>query len=295
MLFNIYYINFPKVYEIKMMLSNVIQTSATIESGEEEKSDTELKAKMGAKFLNIFNTEVGSNIKNGVSDSQKVLEVFEVKTTKSVVLNEVIKNSKAVNSFENIKEGALIRVDNVKLSLVNEQELRTVKMFSSGAFKGASLPQLEGLDLNNALNSVFKDYAYKLKGAFIIEGNKIDIMIKIPLTFENEFESLYAVDDLFIGKVSIVGIYKGKTKIANLRNSFEFFQEIGQMQNPESLEVQNSQYQNTTPTTNQNDDTNYCYLDVLAIVQSIEPIEEEKEVVKPKGRGKAKNKEHTNV
>lgn len=32
MIFNIYYINFPKVYEIKMMLSNLVKTSKEIQN-----------------------------------------------------------------------------------------------------------------------------------------------------------------------------------------------------------------------------------------------------------------------
>ena len=34
MLFNVYYLNFSKVYEIKMMLSNVIKTDETIETNQ---------------------------------------------------------------------------------------------------------------------------------------------------------------------------------------------------------------------------------------------------------------------
>lgn len=60
MLFNTYYINFPKVYEIKMMMSNVIQTGSTVETNDAEKADAELKAKMGAKFVNFFNSEKGN-------------------------------------------------------------------------------------------------------------------------------------------------------------------------------------------------------------------------------------------
>ena len=51
------------------------------------------------------------------------------------------------------------------------------------------------------------------------------------MTFESEFESSYSVDDLFVGKVSIIGLYKGKIRVDDLKNSFEFFQEIGQLQN----------------------------------------------------------------
>lgn len=45
MLFNIYYLNFSKVYEIKMMLSNVIKTDETIEKNQENTVDAGLEAK----------------------------------------------------------------------------------------------------------------------------------------------------------------------------------------------------------------------------------------------------------
>ena len=60
--------------------------------------------------------------------------------------------------------------------------------------------------------------------------------------------SSYSVDDLFVGKVAILGLYKGKIKIEELRNSFQFFAEIGNMQKMHSSiqseddEIQESQY-----------------------------------------------------
>ncbi|MCM3432593.1 hypothetical protein [Brevibacillus invocatus] len=274
MLFNIYYLNFSKVYEIKMIISNLIHTGGNIETGEAGTTDAEIKASMGAKFLNFFNADVGSTLKSLSSDSQKVIETFEVKTTKSIILNDVIKKSKSTIAFQDIREGALIRVDNVKLELLNEQELRTVKIFSSGALKGSSIPQIEGLDLNNALNSILKDYSYKLKG---ISQSEEQILIKIPMTFESELESLYSIDDLFIGNVTIIGIYKGQVKIDKLKNSFDFFQELGQTSNSNrDPEVHNSQLQTRKPSLFQQtapDETNYHYIDLLAIVQNIDPVE----------------------
>lgn len=274
MLFNVYYLNFAKVYEIKMIISNLIRTGGNIETGETGTTDAEIKASMGAKFLNLFNADIGSNLKSHSSDSQKVIETFEVKTTKSIILHDVIEKSKITTSFQVIREGALIRVDNVKLELINEQELRTVKIFSSGAFKGSSIPQIEGLDLNNAINSLLKDYAYKLKG---LTENKEQILIKIPMTFENELESLYSIDDLFIGNVTIIGIYKGQVKIDKLKNSFDFFQELGQESNSKAdQEVRNSQFQTVkSPLFQQTppDETDYHYIDLLAIVQNIDPVE----------------------
>lgn len=253
-----------------MMLSNIIKTDESIETGQGDTIDAALQAKMGTKFLKLFNAEVGSDIKSGSTDSQKVLENFKVTMTKSLILSEVMDKCKTVTDFSDLTEGQLVRIDNVSLSLENEMELRTVKMFSNGSFKGMRLPEAGGLDINNLFNSMFKDYSYKLKGE--IKSSDEKVLIKIPLTFESEFENLYNVDDLFIGNVSLIGIYKGKTKINGLKNSFEFFQELGNASNSDSdNEVHNSQY--TTPSViklkSEDDGVDYNYIDLLAIVQVI--------------------------
>lgn len=265
--------NFSKVYEIKMMLSNIIKTDGFVETEQGDTVDAEMQAKMGTKFLKLFNAEVGAGVKSGSSDSQKVLENFKVTMTKSLILSEVMEKCEVISSFSNdMSEGQLVRIDNVTLSLENETELRTVKMFSNGSFKGMKLPEAGGLDVNNLFNSMFKDYSYKLKGE--IDKSTDKLLVKIPLTFESEFESLYNVDDLFIGKVSIIGIYKGKTKINSLKNSFEFFQELGQVSSDGGdLEVHNSQYSQPTviKLKSEDDKSDYNYIDLLAIVQVVQP------------------------
>lgn len=279
MLFNIYYLNLPKVYEIKMMLSNVIKTDESVETNQGDTIDTELQAKLGTKFLKLFDADIGSDIKSGSSDSQKVLENFKVIMTKSLILSEVLDKCENVQSdFNRVKEGQLVRIDNVSLSLENEPELRTVKMFSNGSFKGLRLPEAGGLDINNLLNSMFKDYSYKLKGE--LKDSEEKVLVKIPLTFGSEFENLYSVDDLFIGNVTLIGIYKGKTKISGLRNSFDFFQELGEFSDSDSdSEVHNSQYPEPkrVKLKSEDDGLNYNYIDLLAIVQVIQSKESEEE------------------
>lgn len=282
MIFNIYYINFPKVYEIKMMLNNILLAGQTVEKDKSIEGEAYLKTKLGFNILDIFKlgeAEVGGNIKG--SGSKKVLETFEIKTTKSVILDEVVKNCNKFNGFDNVSEGQLIKIDDVKLTLENEAELRIVKFMNSGAMKDLVVPGANGLDMNNLFNSMFKDYAYKIKGAI---KNDENILIKIPLTFESEFESSYSVDDLFVGKVSIIGLYKGKIKIDDLKNSFQYFQELGQLQNTfqttvtaantDDSEIEESHY--TTNEENQSfsftssgDGKEYYYIDLLAIIQNV--------------------------
>lgn len=44
MLFNIYYINYPKVYEIKMMLNNIVSLNKSIEKGKSGEAGTDIGA-----------------------------------------------------------------------------------------------------------------------------------------------------------------------------------------------------------------------------------------------------------
>lgn len=278
MIFSIYYINFPKVYEIKMMLSNKVLSEEQVEKQKGFEGEAFLKTKLGFGILDLFkigDIEANGNIKG--SGSKKVLETFEVKTTKSIILNEVVEKSKVITKFEDINEGELIRVDNVNLTLENEAELRIVKMFTNGSFKGMTVPGANGLDFTNLFNSMFKDYAYKMKGT--VKSLDNEILVKIPVTFESEFESSYCVDDLFIGKVSLIGLYKGKINIDQLRNSFEFYKDLGELTNAQSLashpddEIQDSQYISgiSTPYFVSSNDVGkeYYYIDLLAIIQNV--------------------------
>lgn len=278
MLFNIYYINYPKVYEIKMMLNNIVSLNKTIEKGKAGEMSADIDTSFGLGFLKLFkgDAKIGAEGKGGLSN--KIIETLEVKTTKSIILSEVFENSTIIRSFKDkIEEGSLVLINDVSLSLINDFELRTVKLFNSGAFKNLPIPNAEGFDITSLFNSMFKDYAYKIKGVF--SNSKDHILIKIPVTFDNEFESSYNVDDLFIGKVSILGIYKGETSIKKLKNTFEYFSELGSMQNSllksdDTDEIHDSQYHKdeVNPKSQywqEDDKSTYHYIDLLAIVQNI--------------------------
>lgn len=260
-----------------MMFDNFITVAKEVQNNAEGNASAHLGAKMGLGFLKLFSGEGNADINVGGSASKKVLETIEVKTTKSIILSDVVGASKNIKQFDNtIKEGELILIDNVRLSLENEAELRTVKLFTSGAFKNLSVPGANGFDITNLFNSMFKDYAYKIKGLLANENDKI--IIKIPVTFENEFESSYNVDDLFIGKVSVLGIYKGTVNIDQLGNTFQYFAELGNVQSQsrntsEFEEIQESQYPINQPTYNafasSGDNSVYHYIDLLAVIQNI--------------------------
>lgn len=276
-LFNIYYINFAKVYEIKMMLGNEISTTKNVEHGESSTVDAQVDGNLKFNLL-AKSGGVEGKIQGESSGSQKVIETFEVKTTKSVILKEILDSAKKIENFKSVHEGELVVIDDVRLNLQNEAELRIAKFISNGSLKGFVVPNANGLDMNNVFNSMLKDYAYKLKGSI---GNGNDqLIVKIPFTFENEFESGYNVDDMTIGNVTIVGIYKGQIHPKSLKTNMEYWSEIGgQMKQNQNVDYKDFHYSSfsTNDIFNKQDSfynedaaSLYHYVDLLAIIQNVQ-------------------------
>lgn len=270
-IFNIYYINFPKVYEMKMIISNVVKIGQEVErqDGVDKESKGNLQSKLGTKVLGFFDSSLnlGGSYRKDTTERNKMIETFEVKATKSVILDEVVKGSYKVSDLKSLKEGQLIQIKNVKLRLDNEEELRTAKLLSNGLLKGVEIPEAQGLDINNMFDSLFKDYAYRLKG---LTADGENLIIKIPMTFESEFESNYNIDDLFVGNVTVLGIYKGVVETEQLKTTFDFFTDLGNNsdENKEKDGIKDSQ---RLENKEKKEDTvkKYNYIDVLAVLQDI--------------------------
>ena len=172
----------------------------------------------------------------------------------------------------------MVVIDDVRLTLQNEAELRIAKFISNGSLKGFVVPNANGLDMNNVFNSMFKDYAYKLKGS-IGEGRE-QLIVKIPFTFENEFESGYNVDDMTIGNVTIVGIYKGQIHPKALKTNMEYWSEIGgQMKQNQNVDYKDFHYSSFASNDifdkqdsfyNEDEASLYHYVDLLAIIQNVQ-------------------------
>lgn len=125
---------------------------------------------------------------------------------------------------------------------------------------------------------MLKDYAYKLKGS--IENGSDQLIVKIPFTFENEFESGYNVDDMTIGNVTIVGIYKGQIHPKSLKTNMEYWSEIGgQMKQNQNVDYKDFHYSSFPMNDifdkqdsfyNENAASLYHYVDLLAIIQNVQ-------------------------
>lgn len=276
--FNIYYLNFSKVYEIAMMINNVILTKIETDNSssfDEQYGFTSSVSAQGTKnFLDGIKASISLDARETSTSSSKVVESLDVKTTKSILLRRIIEQCESVTLLNSSTEGDLVKVDRVKLELLNEESLRQFLILRRDALKGM---QVEGLEVNNLVSSMLQDYAYILKGLVYDEDMKemvAEIIIKIPMEIQTEFENKYSINDLLIGHVSVVGIYKGIVREEFITsNTFTYFQEAGmrkEQQNDKTNKIFKSNIQPDIMGDGvQNSEDCYHFVDTLAIIQDV--------------------------
>lgn len=162
--FNIYYLNFSKVYEIAMMINNVILTKIETDkssSFEEQYGFTSSISAQGTKqFLDGIKASISADARETSTSSSKVVESLDVKTTKSILLRRIIEQCASVTLLDNSVEGDLVKVDRVKLELLNEESLRQFLILRRDALKGM---RVEGMEVNNLVSSMLQDYPRKIE------------------------------------------------------------------------------------------------------------------------------------
>lgn len=273
--FNIYYLNFNKVYEIAMMINNIIPEKLEKERSMKKefykKKNYSTEASLESEEYLAKIKAVSSNEKGSSSTtSNKMIETLNVKTTKSILLREIERKCKKYDE-KTINEGDLVKIDNVKLTIYEQNNLREIQLLRKDALKGFSV---QGLDVNNLISSMLSDYCYVLTGK--IDNNEREIILKIPMELNNEFENKYNVYDLLIGKVSIIGVYKEGVSGNEIYDStFQYFTNIGESQQKqhigkvlksnEEIKIEKS---NNKMSPSQND--KYNFIDIIGIIQNIE-------------------------
>lgn len=269
MLFSLYYINLEKVYELRMIRNNYIQEKRVLENKVESNSHDSVEAGLSSGIKGLFAADIGAKSSFDNLKSVKVSDTFTVKQTKSNILADILEMADTVCDLSDIEDGTLIRLDNLKLHLENEQLVRLFKVLSRDIIKGQVA---NGIDINKALNSLAKDYAYLLSTAF--SGKQI--VVKIPMSADGEFENKYSIDDLLIGQVSLIGVYKGEIKGKEINSNFDFFVNIGNSNNynqHEEEEIQSSSDEvHIAPyslATTLDDSLDYVFVDLLAVIQNI--------------------------
>lgn len=272
-LFTVYYMNHSKVYEMRMLLDNTLWKDG---SNEEDKAtagnaDVHAKGETKVPLFPKFAVEGDGNF--GHEKRTKMIDTFEYINTVSRMLADIKGNCLGFDENKS-KEGDLVYIDNVSLSLLDEDEVRTLITVMSGTFDGIQIPEAGGLDVGHLFQSFIKSgTSFKLIGR-IGDKKSNDIILKIPIDGADLFESGYSVDDLLIGKVGIIGICKGKVCPSDLRSSYEYFQTKGKTAEPEDDGFINGSVKERTgeqvdEPIKEEEGTEATYIDVIAVIQAV--------------------------
>ena len=267
-LFNTYYINYPKVFEIAMLINNKIKINAeeSIKKQKGYKQSYGIESSFNTKKLPIKG-DLGGEYSELTNHEYK--EIQEIKNTNSTYLREILKKCKKVENLEDLQNGDLVKIDNVKLKIWNNEEILQANSIISGAFNGNTVDtysdgQAFKINVNSLTNMILKDYKYYL----MCTKRKEKFYIDIPMKAEKEFENEYSIYDLEIGLVNIIGIYRTKNYDPKNKTTYSKLQELGNKQNVEIDEMKSSRE------TKVNGDplielVRAPYIDLIAIIQDL--------------------------
>lgn len=109
------------------------------------------------------------------------------------------------------KVGNLVKIKDVYLTVVNSDDVMATKALMSGLVNQVPVEGIGNMNFTSLMEVMFKGSAYVLCGELPHRfGTNEHMMLKIPMSAENEMESQYSISDIEIGKVTVLGIYRGE-------------------------------------------------------------------------------------
>ena len=267
-LFNIYYINHPKVFEICMLINNKRKSQEELSFKDEESQRKTLS--LGGNFVRTNNSLAPTIAnENSTTKTYEYKELQEIKETNSTYLSDIIEKCKKIDNADN---GSLVKIDDVKLQIVNKDEIAQINSMLSGIFKDSNIStvsegQTFNIDINAIGNILLKDYKYSLKGTL----NNCEFYVSIPIKAEKEFENDYSIYDLEIGKVNVIGIYRTDEYEYKNNSTFNYLQEIGE--NEQYIEeelLKSNTPKNKEKIKKEKDKNKAIYIDLIAIIQDLD-------------------------
>ena len=225
-LFNLFYINTSKAHELAMLLDNKIMKRVEKEQISEEllKTTSLIDSK-----TNLVSGEI--SIQKEDNYKKRVYENFDVKMTKSIMLRELYEVAK-LSSNKNLSSGQLILFRDVELEQRNINDtVMFLNICKDINLKNQGDENFE-INVNKMLETMLDDFTidYQFEHCISDNNQKEEFLIQLPYKSDENFENGYFHNDLQLGKLSIIGIYRGKidfSKRESISSKFlEFFSEF---------------------------------------------------------------------
>ena len=284
-MFNIYYINQEKASEISMLFDNEIvekitrikNTELTIDGDADVNTGATSKIPILGQYLPSLDLKgnLTHNRSNRVEDTVKVV------SSKSTILKPIYEKAKEVRRLDDSKVGNLVKIKEVFLSVVNSNDVLATKALMSGLLSKVPVEGLGNIDLTSLIEVMFKGSAYVLCGKLPHRFGKDEhMMLKIPMSAENEMESQYSISDIEIGKVTVIGIYRGeftKSVVESKINRLLALNEAGKenqdqitTDHDDGIDIEDGvREEDKKNISNSSDNSKVHYIDVISIIQEI--------------------------
>lgn len=283
-MFNIYYINYEKASEISMLFDNEIVekiskirlTEFNANGNMDFSTDASTKIPVVGKY--IPNLDVSGDLTG--SRSHKVVDTVKVVSSKSTILKPIYEKAKEVRRLDDNKVGNLIKIKDVLLSVVNSNDVMGTKALMSGIINQVPVEGYGNMNLTSLMEVIFKDSAYVLCGKLPHRfGKDESLMLKIPMSAGDEMESQYSISDIEIGKVTILGIYRGFYERKDIEKKINRLMALNDKDNEDDvveattdcIDIEDGisdEEQSKIDKTSQNQNKVH-YIDVIAIIQDL--------------------------
>lgn len=231
-LFNLFYINTSKAHEIAMLIDNKIMKTVEEEQISEELLKYNDSINLGEN--DKFHVETGYSKEN--SSKKRVYENFDVKTTKSIMLREIYEyTQKDKNKLNKFKIGDLAVFNNIELKQRNiDDTVMILNVLQDSKIKNEITDDLE-INLNKMMDKMLDDFTIDYTFDYRINRENKDVeeneekekyIIQLPYKSTDNFENGYQHNDLQLGQLSLVGIYRGKIDFSEKQSISSKFLEI---------------------------------------------------------------------
>lgn len=284
-MFNIYYINQEKASEISMLFDNEIvekitrikNTELTIDGDADVNTGVTTKIPILGQYLPSL--DVKGNLTH--NRSNRVEDTVKVVSSKSTILKPLYEKAKEVRRLDDSKVGNLVKIKDVFLSVANSKDVLAIKALMSGLLSKVPVEGLGNIDLTSLMEVMFKGSAYVLCGKLPHRfGNDEHMMLKIPMSAENEMESQYSISDIEIGKVTVIGIYRGeftKSVVESKINRLLALNEVGKesqdqitTNHDDGIDIEDGvREEDKKNIPNSSGNSKVHYIDVISIIQEI--------------------------
>lgn len=273
--FNLFYINTPKAHEIAMLIDNKIMKALE----NEQISENLLKHNNLLNFKGFEQLGLEAGFTKEENSKVRVYENFDVKMTKSIMLRKIYDSIQNDKNTENFNTGDLVLFENIELTQRNADDTAMIlNALQDSQIKNNSTEDVE-LNLNKMVNRILDDFSIDYSFSYGEQEEK-NYLIQLPFNNDFNFENGYRPNDLQLGKLSLIGIYRGEIDFSKKDStSSKFLQMISDSYNNSSSKTQQKLLKPSSeqPKSLQNpfrlgytklDDTLHL-VDVIAIIQDL--------------------------